>query len=236
MSVAQSIERLVERQVSRWRVLSQAATAGKPLPCIAFSRQPGAGAAELGRRVAERLGWEFFGIEILDRIARERGIAPRLLEGLDERVRSAIERQVVDAMGHPGLTENEYLHHVIRTVTTLGERGGCVLFGRGAHLVLSAERTLRVMVVAPRAVRAERLAKRRGTTADAGWSLLSDEESARQDFFRHHFGRDPNDLSLFDIAVNTGTLSMDSAVDLVLAALRERFPGQRLAPVRPGRA
>lgn len=226
--MAQSIERLVERQVGRWRVLSEIATPGKPLPCIAFSRLPGAGAAELGLRVAERLGWEFFGIEILDRIARERGIAPRLLEGLDEKVRSAIERQVVDAMGHPGLTENEYLHHVIRTITTLGERGGCVIFGRGAHLILSPERALRILVVAPRGVRAERLAKRRGVTAAEGWTLLADEEAARREFFRHHFDRDPDDPALFDIALNTGTLSMDVATDLVLATLRERFPGHRL--------
>jgi len=231
--MAKSIQHLVERQVGRWHALSQAATVGKPLPCIAFSRQPGSGAADLGRRVAERLGWEFFGIEILDRIAREHGIAPRLLEGLDERVRSAIGRQVVDAMGHPGLTESEYLRHVIQTVTTLGERGGCVLFGRGAHLILSPERTLRVMVAAPREVRAERLAKRRGVTADEGWTLLADEETARADFFRHHFGRDPNDPSLFDLALNTGTLSLDAAVELVLAALRERFPGHRLAPTSP---
>jgi len=223
--VAQSIERLVERQVGRWRVLSRLAAAGKPLPAIAISRLPGSGAAELGHRVAERLGWEFYGIEILDRIARESGIAPRLLEGLDERVRSAIERQVVDAMGRPGLTESEYLRHVIRTVTTLGARGGCVLFGRGAHLLLRPERTLRVLVVAPREVRAERLAKRRGVPAAEGWSLLAAEDAARQEFFRHHFGRDPNDASLFDVALNTGTLSMDAAAELVLAALRERFPG-----------
>lgn len=224
----QSVERLVERQVGRWHVLSQLAAGGRPLPTVAISRLPGSGAAELGLRLAERLGWEFYGIELLDRIARESGIAPRLLEGLDERVRSAIERQVVDAMGRPGLTESQYLRHVIRTVTTLGERGGCVLFGRGAHLLLRPERTLRVLVVAPREVRAERLAKRRGVSAAEGWSLLADEDAARQEFFRHHFGRDPTDPALFDVALNTGTLSMDAAVDLALAALRERFPGQRL--------
>lgn len=227
--MAQSIERLVERQIGRWRVLSQLASEGKPLPSIAFSRFPGSAAVELGLRVAERLGWEFYGIELLDRIARERGIAPRLLEGLDERVRSAIERQVVDAMGHPGLTESEYLHHMIQTITTLGERGGCVLFGRGSHLILSPERTLRVLVVAPRGVRAERLARRRGVPAAEGSSLLAGEETAREEFFRHHFGRDPNDPSLFDIVLNTGTLSLDACADLVLAALRARFPGHRLA-------
>lgn len=226
--MAQSVERLVERQIGRWHVLAHQTRGGKPLPAIAISRLPGSGAAELGLRLAERLGWEFYGIELLDRIARESGIAPRLLEGLDERVRSAIERQVVDAMGRPGLTESVYLRHVIRTVTTLGERGGCVLLGRGAHLVLRPERTLRVFAVAPPEVRAERLAKRRGLSAAESGNLLANEDAARQEFFRHHFGRDPNDPALFDVALNTGTLSMDAAVELALAALRHRFPDQRL--------
>jgi cytidylate kinase len=225
--MAQSTEQLVERQMNRWRVLGRT-TPTKPSPCIALSRLPGAGAEELGVRVAERLGWGFFGIEIIDQIAREQGIARRLLEGLDERVRSAIERQVVDAMGHPGLRENEYLHLVARAVLTFGERGGCVLLGRGSHLILPPERTLRVLVVAPPERRAESVARQRGVTQAEASTIVSEEDTARREFFRHHFSRDPDDPVLFDLTVNTGSLSRNAATELTLLALRERFPGQRL--------
>lgn len=218
---------LVERQMVRWRIGTQAGAPPVARPCVTISRLPHSDAARLGLMLAERLGYGFFGIEILDTIAREHGIALRLLEGLDERVRSAIERRVADAMGHPGLTEDAYIHHVVRVVTTLGERGGCVLFGRGASFILSHERALRILITAPAETRAERLAKERDLELAEARVELGLEDVERERFLRHHFGRDPNDPAGYDLVLNTGTLSLDGAVALALGAFDQRFPGQR---------
>ena len=54
---------------------------------MAISRLPHCGATAIGQRLAEELGYGFFGREILSQIARERGIQAQLVEGLDDRVR-----------------------------------------------------------------------------------------------------------------------------------------------------
>ena len=91
---------------------------------MALSRLPGAGAAELGQRLAERLGYTFFGIEIVDHIARQTGLRHELVAGVDEHVRSAIERYLVDAFRASRFTESDYLRQVVETIAALGERGG----------------------------------------------------------------------------------------------------------------
>ncbi len=224
--MAHRTEDLVERQVRFWRVQAKAQTTpDRTAPCVALSRLPGSGATELGRRVAERLGYGFFGIEIVDEIARDQGISRRLVEDLDEHVRSAIDRYASDAVGASRFTESDYLHSLVRTIVRIGERGGAVLVGRGAAFILPPERALRVLLIAPQGVRAARLAQARGLSIELATRQIVRDDADRLAFLQHHFGRDPDDAEFYDLSLNTGTLSMDDACALVVEALDRRFPG-----------
>jgi cytidylate kinase len=223
MAPARRLEQLVEHQARRWDLEGRIARPSSTRPCIAISRLPGSGAAELGRRTAEKLDYGFFDIELLDQIAREQGVQRRLLEGLDEHVRSGIERYVVDAFSHRAFTESEYLRAVVRAITALGERGSAVILGRGAPFILPSDRALRLLVVAPKAARTARFARERGlSAADAARALLR-EDAERRHFLRHHFAIDPDDPVLYDVVVNTETLGLDGAAAVVIDALKRRF-------------
>ncbi len=222
-----SLEELVDRQVRRWE-LEQRSTASPPRPpCVALSRLPGSGGAELGQLVANKLDYGFFSIEIVDQIARAQGIQQSLVAGVDEHVRSVIERHVVDAFRSRAFTESEYLRHVVRAVSMLSQRGLAVILGRGAPFILSQEQALRVLVVAPTSMRVERRAKERALEQEQAVELVAREDAERRAFLRHHFGVTPDDPALYDLVVNTGTLGMDVAAALVVDALRRGFPGVR---------
>ena len=221
-----SINELVERQGRRWE-LERRRPALPPRPrCIALSRLPRSGGAELGRRVAEKLEFGFFGIEIVDQIARELGIQRHLVELLDEQVRSVIDRYVSDSFRRGVVTESTYVRQLVRVLATLGEGGRAVILGRGSAYVLRPERTLRVLVAAPRAYRVGRLAVETGLGGQEADDQLKWEDRKRLEFIRHHFDVDPDDPTLYDLVVNTATLGLDAASALVVEALRSKLgPG-----------
>jgi cytidylate kinase len=181
--------------------------------------------------VAELLDYGFFGIEIVDRIARELGVQRRLVEGLDERVSSGIERYVADAFRTRPFTETDYLRAVVRTIATLGERGRAVILGRGAPHILPATRALRVLVVAPREARAARIARDEGLGPREAEEVVAQRDAERLRFLRHDFGVEADDPTLYDLAVNTQTLGLEASAALVIDALRRRFPTQRAQSV-----
>jgi cytidylate kinase len=218
-----SVEALADRQLRRWSVIGRASAQAPVHPCLAFSRLPASGAAELGRRVAERLGYGFFDIEIVDWIARSAGLARGLVTGVDEHIRTAIERFVEDALSRQHFSESDYLRHLVRVITTLGERGSAVIIGRGSPFLLPPERALRVLVVAPRAARLENLAKQRSLPAADADAALDAEDAARLAFLRHHFARNPDDPGHYYLTLNLGTLPMDAACELLVRALEARF-------------
>ncbi len=231
--MTRSLDELVNRQARRWEHARRASVPRPRGPCIAMSRLPGAGAGEVGRRVAEWLDYGLFGREIVDQVAEERGVQRQLVAGLDEHVRSTIDRYVVSAFKTRPFTESDYIRHVVETIVTLGQRGMAVILGRGASVILPPEQALRVLVVAPDADRIERLAKVRGVSPEVARARLGQEDEDRAGFLRHHFGVDQNDPRLYDLVVNTGTLGIEGAAALVVEALRRRFPVTRDAASGP---
>ncbi len=227
MPASGSLEDLVERQVRLWEAERRVHTPPPRGPCIALSRQPGAGGAEVGRRVAELLDYGFFGIEIVDQIARELGVQRQLVAGLDERVSTGIDRYVADAFRTRPFTETDYLRAVVRTIATHGERGRVVILGRGAPQILPPTRALRVLVVAPREARAARIAREEGLPAREAEEALAQRDAERLSFLRHDFSVDADDPTLYDLVVNTATLGLEGSAALVIDALRGRFPTQR---------
>jgi cytidylate kinase len=220
-----SVEEIVHRQGRRWELLANAGRRAAQCTtrrCIALSRLPESGAEELGRILAERLDYGFFDIEIVDQIARAAGIQRQLVAGVDEHVRSVIDRYVTDSFSAGAFTESDYLRALVRAVHTLSERGMAVILGRGSPFILTAEQALRVLVVADRTSRVERLAAREGLEVVEAERLLDQREAGRHEFLHHHFGVDPDDPALYDLVINTGTLGMDCAAAVVLEALARR--------------
>lgn len=230
MAQPRSLDQLVDHQIRRWHLETASRGAEARRRCIALSRLPGSGADDLGQRLAESLGYTFFGIEIVDRIARKAGIQRELVEGVDERVRGALEAILDGLRGRsPRFSESEYVKRLVRVISTLGEVGSAVIVGRGSPYILGPERALRVLVTAPRSERVERLAKRLDLPFAEADSRLDREEAARRQFVQRSFQVDPDDASLYDLAVNTGTLGVDGA----LALIQSVFPERAGQPERP---
>lgn len=221
-----SVHQLIDRQVKRWELERRAETRRMPRPCIALSRLPGSQSAALGLALAERLDLEFFGIEIVERIAREQGVQQKLVEAFDEHVRNEIDRYVVDSFREGHFLESDYLHALLRTVRSIGEGGGAVLLGRGSPYILSPARTLRVLVVSPREARIARVAAQRDLSREDAAQVLDREDEERRRFIMHHFRLDPNDPTRYDLALNTGTLPLETCCDLAVAAFEARFGRQ----------
>jgi cytidylate kinase len=216
--------RLAERQAARWSAEEAARAEKAYAPAVALSRLPGAGGEEIGRLLAEKLDYGLFDRELLDQVAKELHVDHWVLRGLDERVRTGIERSISELAGRTSVLEDQYLRAVTRAIATVGRRGRVVVVGRGAPFILTSDEALRVLVVAPRAERVKRYARVKAIPAAESEAALDQAERDRAAFARRQFGVEHTDPTLYDLSVNTGTLGFEHAVDLVVQALRARFP------------
>jgi len=218
-----SIQSIVDRQARRWARSIERLTRS-PQPTVAFARERFSGVHRIAESVAERLGFGFFGGEIVDEIAKDEGVRRELVAGLDERVENAIDRFVLDGFRHRQFEESDYVRAVTRVVTTIARRGSAVIVGRGASAIVDPACALRVLVIAPVEWRAARLAEARHVPIADARSELATEDRQRREFYRRTFNFDQLDPLRHDLVINSASLGVEVATTVVVSAFRARFP------------
>jgi cytidylate kinase len=219
MSLPRSIERIVEDQSRRWAFGGRGASDVPPGPLITISRQHGAGGREVARRVAERLGLDFFDRQIIGRIAESAHLSELVVRTLDERARKTLTDWLAGFMSEGHMSPGTYHEHLMRVIGTIAAHGNAVILGRGAHLILGRGRALRVLVVAPLAARLLEVGRRQGLSERDARSLILRVDAERRGFLAQHFHTDERDITAFDLVANTEALGVEGAVNAVCTAV-----------------
>jgi cytidylate kinase len=222
-----SVDAIVEQQVQKWLQERRATPPPRPAPVISVSRQFGAQGAELARRVADALGYHLWDQEILHEIARHAQVSERMVAAFDEHHRASVVETVRSMMRMGPLSASEYFHELARLVHSIAAHGAAVLVGRGVQYLLPASTVLRVRVIASLDVRVRGLRERRGLSDAEARAEIATVDADRAAFMRDHYGRDLDDPTAYDLLVNTGTVPLDRAASLVIAAYDARFPDVR---------
>src|SRR5262249_2861446 len=122
---------------------------------ISLSREAGTRGTAVAHEVGTRLGWAVFDHEILEPVAPGIGVRASLLESVDERRMTWLRAAFEDLLSVPYVSEEAYVHRLVKVVLALGCHGNCVIVGRGSAFILPAKTTLRVRLVAPLSERAK---------------------------------------------------------------------------------
>jgi cytidylate kinase len=191
-------------------------------PFLTISREAGSGGAEVARLVGDRLGWSVLDKELVNGLADELKLEPHVLELIDETRSNWFSDTLLNLFNSKLVLQHSYVASIGSVMALAASAGEVVLVGRGGHLILPHAYGLRVRLIAPREHRAATIAEAEGVGEDEAVRRLVEIDTNRQDFIRRHFRKDVTDSSLYDLVVNTGTLGIDSSVEVILGAVASR--------------
>lgn len=191
-------------------------------PCLLVSRECGSGGGLIARRAGELLGWNVFDDRIVDEIARSAHVHQRLVQSIDERVHSRWESAWRELMPDD-LADEKYLRHLSEVVLALGHHGNVVIVGRGAQYFLPSQCAVRMRVVAPLEMRTKRMAERQKLTLEEAKLKVEEIDEERAKFVWKIFKRKVWSPLNQDVTINTGEISIENAVKIVLTALQEKL-------------
>jgi cytidylate kinase len=205
---------------------------------VTVSRQIGAGGGEIASRVAAGLGFRLVDNELIDRVALQAGLsrtqvanreerAPGFLERLVRALsRSVPELQSAPADRPPEPEEQSLVAATERVVADLAAEGRVVLVGRAAPAVLSGSHdALHVKIVAPVPFRIARIREADRVDEREAERRLRESDANRARYHRHHYGRDWSDPANYHMVLNTGSLGLDGATDIIVGRARAMWRG-----------
>lgn len=127
------------------------------------------------------------------------------------------------AAEEPQLSDSLYMQTMTGLIRELAARGEVVILGRGSQMILAdMPRALHVLCVAPRQVRAHRLAEREDIGMDEATRRTAESDRARCAFYKKFWRVEVEDPKLYDLTIDTSRLSYEIATDLVCAAAKAK--------------
>lgn len=194
-------------------------------PFITISREPGSGGKPIAKRVAKLTGFDYYGKEMVEKVAKSSRLRAELLRSIDEKSRTGIQ-DIVHSLFNPDyVSDVQYIKRLCNVMLSLSERGDVILVDRGANFVTSAARGLHVRVSAPYPVRVERAVKHERISERKAHETIRKIDADRKSFVKQYFGRNISDANYYDMVLNTTHMSIEGATKLILRAFEIKFPG-----------
>lgn len=132
---------------------------------ITISREFGSGGREVGKRLADALGYAYYDREILTAMAESTEMDESYLERILEQ--GAVAAQYPIAFGRT-FSQVSYLSNLSGTlmgkqtalIKTIAQKGNCVIVGRNANVIFDEQKPLRIFVYAELESRIQRCKER----------------------------------------------------------------------------
>lgn len=200
---------------------------------ITISRELGSNGDEIAELLCQELGYCRIDKAVLTKIAQDAGVDVRAVLAKEKDVTKKpklISDQMTSLYGRApsafaketSLDDQTYARIVQQTLEEYAREGNAIIVGRGGQMILHDwPNTLHVYLYAPVEVRIQRLAKRANISQlEAKRHIEHSDEQKRQYIRQLHNNANLKDVKHYHLAINTGTISSETAAQLIIQAAR----------------
>ncbi|MBQ7975819.1 MAG: cytidylate kinase-like family protein [Clostridia bacterium] len=200
---------------------------------IVIGRQYGSGGYDIGKRLAEELGYSFYDKEIVELAAKKGNFHADTVKKLDENAKGsflysiAMGNYSVGTLGGPvyyDMPINDKLFlaqsEIIKESVA---KGPCVFVGRCADYVLSNAEIphLSVFLYADMDYKANRVAQRLDIPFQKARDKVVKIEKQRRSYYDYYTNRDWGLMKNYDLCLSTSVLGEDKCFEIIKAAVSE---------------
>jgi cytidylate kinase len=197
---------------------------------ICISRAVGAGGEEIGRTVAERLGYRYIDDEVIEQAAEWADLDPALVADVERPKpagtrllgrladRSSPTRLPSGDTGRALPSDDDLRLLITDVLRSSAAEGPAVIVAHAASFALVGEGILRVLVTASPETRAARVGAEQGLAERAAAKAVRESDAARADYLTRFYGVKHELPTHFDIVISTDVLTIAEAANAIVAA------------------
>jgi cytidylate kinase len=168
---------------------------------------------EIAEKVAARLGYDCISREVLLEAAKLFNVSERkLIKSLHD-APTVLERISNGKM--------EYLADIKAALLKYARKDNIVYHGHAGHLLLTEiPKVLKVRILAEKEDRIAFLKQQQNISREQALLNIENEDKHRTNWTRYLYKTDINDPSLYDIVINIGSLTIDTACEIICLAAK----------------
>ena len=192
---------------------------------ITIGRQFGSGGREIGKRLADELGIEFYDKELLSRAAKDSKICKELFETHDEKPTSSFLYSLVMDTYSLGYTNSAYMDMPINhkiflaqfdTIKQLASEESCVIIGRCADYALAeVPNVVSVFITADEDVKIRTLMERHQISEAQARDVMIKTDKKRASYYNYYSSKRWGDSKSYDLCINSSKTGADGAIKVI---------------------
>ncbi|MFO1512075.1 MAG: cytidylate kinase-like family protein [Verrucomicrobiota bacterium] len=198
---------------------------------VTLSRQAGCGALVVAQKLAALLQpdlppddppWTVFDRNLMDKVLEDHNLPARLAKFLPED-RATELQDITDEFFGLRPASWTMIQQTSETVLKLAELGNVILIGRAANIITAKlPHVVHVKLIAPLEARLKHCQESYDMTAWAAREFCQREDEGRRRYLKKYFHADVDDALLYDLTINTGAVSFDTAAALIANTVRAK--------------
>ena len=189
---------------------------------IAIGRQFGSGGHDMGKALAEKLGYDFYDAEIIQMTAGTTGYTPEFIKKNEEIMTNSLLYDLVNQMYLNTDMQDEAPKDKIfeaesQVVRDLAKKGNCVIVGRCADYALADEpHCLNIFIRSNMDDRIKRISERLNVTENKAKDIIKKKDKERSSYYNYYTSKKWGDARSYDLCLNTSQISVEDSIELIL--------------------
>ena len=189
---------------------------------VTVSREYGSGGYEIGQKVAEAMGYQFYDKNLIAQIADQLLVSQDFIQATEDKaIRRNIFHEVFPIFANG---ENEDADYIFKQqgkfIVQLAEQGNCVFAGRRADYYLRENpHALHIFFYADPEFKTERLCKKLNCSPEEARQKMADMDKRRKTSYEYTTGRKWADRHNYDRMICTSSLGIDKTVEEIVSLL-----------------
>ena len=188
---------------------------------ITLSREYGSGGRYIGKLVAEKLGIKLYDKEFIAKLAEETGLSLEYIEN-NEQKRGVLE--TLNNGYYSGLSNSDELFiKESGLIKKVASENSCVIVGRCADFILKENQNVfKVFVYSNMENKVKRAIDIYGLDKNKAEKEINRINKLRANHYKYYTEKDWNNPENYDICINSDSLGVEKAADLICEMIKEK--------------
>ena len=188
---------------------------------ITVTRQFGSMGRPIAKKLAQRLGINYYDRDIVDMTAKKLNIPVSVISELEESVQGKFFR-----MKYPlGMGTSEMQNSIFETqkkiIRDIADKETCLIVGRCSDYILQEyQNSLHIFIYAPYQVRYQNCLNDFGMQPDEAKKMILEVDKARERYHRSYAGYLPQDYRYKNLMIDSSVMGREGTVDFLEQYIR----------------
>lgn len=181
---------------------------------VTITRQFGSMGRPIARRVAEKLGIQYYDRDIVDMTAKKLNMPVSRIGDLEESVQGRFFKMKYPlGMGTSDIQDNIF-DEQRKIIMELASKESCIIVGRCSDYILKEyPNSLHIYIYAPQEVRFETCINEFKMQPDEARKMMLEVDKARERYHKQYAGYMPDDVRYKNLMIDSSTLGLEGTAD-----------------------